>query len=257
MRLPWGSHRFNAGSDPIREDWVERSGSGKRAESSETALIAGSLSTGMLQAMQQTAPAQPSPMSSSFAGLLASLTAQRSDRGGDRTQWNDADLGDDFATISYESALRAHARYRVDERERLRKPASPAKQTVEAAPAQPNQPTQQFPAAHDLRTASVTIRLSKAECELMHQRAAEAGLTVSAYLRSCVLEADALRAQVKQALAEMRKTGNEGTREQGNKTAGSEGAREQRNEGPRRTNLFGWVARLLLRWRSSQAVRRC
>ena len=194
--------------------------------------------------MQQTAPAQPSPVASSFAGLLASLAAPPSDRGRGETRWNDAELGDDVATISYESALRAHARYRVNEREELRKSTPAVKQAAEAAPAQANQPMQQFPAAHELRTASVTIRLNQAECARMHQRAAEAGLTVSAYLRSCVLEADALRAQVKEALAEMRKTGSEGPREQGHK-------------GPRRANLFGWIALLLLRWRSAQAVRRC
>ena len=57
----------------------------------------------------------------------------------------------------------------------------------------------------------MTIRLSTAECALLRRRAAEAGVTVSAYLRSCTLEADALRAEVKQALAEMRTAGNPGT----------------------------------------------
>ncbi len=50
----------------------------------------------------------------------------------------------------------------------------------------------------------MTIRLSKAECARLRERAAEAGLTVSAYLRSCALEAEALRAEVKQALAELK-----------------------------------------------------
>jgi len=36
------------------------------------------------------------------------------------------------------------------------------------------------------------------------QAGREAGLTVSAYLRSCTFEAEALRAQVKEALAELR-----------------------------------------------------
>jgi len=192
----------------------------------------------MLQSMQQTAPAQPSPIASSFAGLLASLTAQDSDRADAATRWSDSELGDDVATLSYEQALRAHARYRADERESLRKPASPAKEAAETAPAHANHPTQQFPAPRDLRTASVTIRLSKAECAQMHQRAAEAGLTVSAYLRSCVLEADALRAQVKQALAEMRKTGSERASEQGNKERAGR-------------SYFGWIVRLLPRRRSA------
>ena len=54
------------------------------------------------------------------------------------------------------------------------------------------------------RSASVTLRMSRAECDQIRQRAAEAGLTVSAYLRSCALEAESLRAQVKDALAAMR-----------------------------------------------------
>lgn len=56
------------------------------------------------------------------------------------------------------------------------------------------------------RLSSATIRLSRAECAQLKQRAAEAGLTVSAYIRSCVFEAEVLRAQVKQALAELRST---------------------------------------------------
>lgn len=46
--------------------------------------------------------------------------------------------------------------------------------------------------------------MSKKECEQLHARSAEAGLTISAYLRSCTFEAEALRAQVKEALAELR-----------------------------------------------------
>ena len=65
-------------------------------------------------------------------------------------------------------------------------------------------PAKQAATDRYLRSASVTIRLSKAECARLHQRAAEAGVTVSAYLRSCTFEAEALRAQVKAALAELR-----------------------------------------------------
>jgi hypothetical protein len=79
----------------------------------------------------------------------------------------------------------------------------------------------------DLRSASVTIRLSRAECARLHQRAAEAGLTVSAYLRSCAVEAEGLRAQVKQALAELK--------------AGSKGLTEQGNKKPGRRNFLGWI----------------
>jgi hypothetical protein len=54
------------------------------------------------------------------------------------------------------------------------------------------------------RHAVVSIRLNDSEIERLRQRAAESGISVSAYMRSCVLEAEHLRAQVKQALAEMR-----------------------------------------------------
>jgi hypothetical protein len=54
------------------------------------------------------------------------------------------------------------------------------------------------------KAASITVRLSKAECAQLHERAAEAGLTVSAYLRSCTCEVEALRSQVKETLAQLR-----------------------------------------------------
>jgi len=54
------------------------------------------------------------------------------------------------------------------------------------------------------RRMTVSVRLSEQESTQLRQRAAESGISVSAYMRSCVLEADHLRAQVKQALAEMR-----------------------------------------------------
>ena len=56
----------------------------------------------------------------------------------------------------------------------------------------------------NLKDASITIRMSKAECAQLHRRAAEAGLTVSAYLRSCTFEAESLRAMVKDTLAQLR-----------------------------------------------------
>src|SRR5450631_59928 len=62
---------------------------------------------GMLQPMQETSATLPSPNPPSFAGLLASLTAPTP-----RTAWNNDDLAEDVATLSYEHALRAHARYK-------------------------------------------------------------------------------------------------------------------------------------------------
>ena len=58
--------------------------------------------------------------------------------------------------------------------------------------------------AENRKSASITIRLSKPECAQLHQRATAAGLTTSAYLRSCVFEAESLRAQVVETLAQLR-----------------------------------------------------
>ena len=56
----------------------------------------------------------------------------------------------------------------------------------------------------NLKCASITIRLSQVECAQLRTRAAEAGLSISAYLRSCTFEAEALRAEVKETLAQLR-----------------------------------------------------
>ncbi|WP_263350324.1 plasmid mobilization protein [Acidicapsa acidisoli] len=54
------------------------------------------------------------------------------------------------------------------------------------------------------RRAVVSVRLTEVEFAQLRDRADESGISVSAYMRSCVLDAEILRAQVKQALAEMR-----------------------------------------------------
>jgi hypothetical protein len=184
----------------------------------------------MLQAMQQPAAATPAPPSHSFAELLAALAgpAQQS-----TPAWNDDGLADDYATLSYERALRAHSRHRsADSYE----PASDSSLTGSADPG-PVRNREVVPAAvlpdrlagspqaaasaredvqprtalgapaaldRNLKSASITIRMSKAECAQLHKRAAEAGLTVSAYLRSCTFEAESLRALVKDTLAQLR-----------------------------------------------------
>jgi hypothetical protein len=56
----------------------------------------------------------------------------------------------------------------------------------------------------DLKQAIVSLRLTDVELLRLKDRASESGISVSAYMRSCILDADQLRAQVKQALAEMR-----------------------------------------------------
>ena len=173
----------------------------------------------MLQAMQQPAEIPPSP---NFAGLLASLAApaqkSASAWSGERA---DDGLEDDFATLSYERALRAHARYRTagPADQSLTQAADPdliplptdvhkpAPETPQTAPTSRQPETVSPPATdseHKLKCASVTIRLSQAECAQLRNRAAEAGLTVSAYLRSCTFEAESLRAMVKDTLARLR-----------------------------------------------------
>jgi predicted DNA binding CopG/RHH family protein len=125
-------------------------------------------------------------------------------------------LGEDVASLSYERALRAHARYKPAHRIGG-SPIATEKSAITAGPETLTDTTdakirniaapewsKDIAPDRDLRSASVTIRLSKTECVRLRERAAEAGLTISAYLRSCALEADALRAEVKKALAELK-----------------------------------------------------
>jgi predicted DNA binding CopG/RHH family protein len=204
----------------------------------------------MLTPMQHSAQGEPSPRSASFAGLLAALASPANSA----TTWSDEALEDDVVTLSYERALSTHARYEPADRGDW--PVSAAA-GMEAQPVFAAKPVTtatsdqhagvearaaaQTAAERERRAASVTIRLSHAECARLRQRAAEAGLTVSAYLRSCVLEADALRAQVKQALAVMRTAGqgSKGAREQGSKQSNPRGS-----EGVRLTRVFGHIGKL-------------
>jgi hypothetical protein len=80
--------------------------------------------------------------------------------------------------------------------------------------------------------------MSKAECAQLHRRAAEAGLTVSAYLRSCTFEAESLRAMVRDTLAQMRSA-----------AAPVKPAAERRS-------WFGWLGRLLTPWQGRQHTAR-
>jgi hypothetical protein len=187
----------------------------------------------MLLPMQQATESAPSAAANSFAGLLASLTAPKKSA----SDWNDDDLADDAVTLSYENALRTHARYRApDPADRsLTQPprddlgridsyelapveevqkAPPAKPFVPSRPAAPAVPYAARPVPtpfeRNLKSASITIRLSKEESEQLHRRAAEAGLTVSAYLRSCTFEAESLRAMVKDTMAQLKAATSEG-----------------------------------------------
>jgi hypothetical protein len=174
--------------------------------------------------MQQPA-ASPTP-SPNFAGMLAAFV----EPGQKRPPARDLDgLEDDVATLSYERALRAHARYRAPEASdrALTQLAQAQTETVSifevlpdlnagerpaiveatfAVSAEDREPVVEALPAFDrnLKSASITIRMSKAECAQLRTRAAEAGLTMSAYLRSCTFEAESLRALVKDTLAQLR-----------------------------------------------------
>jgi predicted DNA binding CopG/RHH family protein len=159
--------------------------------------------------MQQASGASSAQSDQDFAGLLAALAAAKPAK---LPEWNEDELVQDVATLSYERALRTHGRYK-----------SGTIRSQDSGVARPNLTSQtethsrarrkssadagageNQSASFDRKCASVTIRMSKAECEQLHARAAEAGLTISAYLRSCTFEAEALRAQVKEALAQLR-----------------------------------------------------
>jgi hypothetical protein len=199
--------------------------------------------------MQQSVESAPSLSPSSFAGLLAALTAPAKK---DDPAWNDDGLEDDVATLSYERALRTHARYRtgdlsdrsltqpstatpVDSYEVAAPPAAPLPALAE--PWSANAPGTSL--GRNLKSASITIRMSTPECEQLRKRAAEAGLTVSAYLRSCTFEAESLRALVKETLAQLR------TEEQ---------KRKQTASALSRRSWISWLLWLLPHWPTNQRV---
>lgn len=190
----------------------------------------------MLLTMQQSISAEaPSSTAAGFASLLSSLIAPTQNpapAAKTDIDWNDDELADDFATLSYERAMHSHARYHASEFE----DNSPVQTPMQASEPMPARMQDAFsdeesPLAQampksaidyttkpepksesrkisqqerSLKKASITIRMSQAEYEQLHDRAAEAGLTVSAYLRSCTFEAESLRAQVKETLAQLR-----------------------------------------------------
>ncbi len=217
----------------------------------------------MLQAMQQAVQTAPSLSPARFVSLLAALTspAPKPAQG-----WNDDDLEDDVAILSYERALNTHSRYKssgatdrlfppVSDPEPFQRPEalSSAKGLCAKTAASPTAPAWIEPSEVEARPdfssaleqnrkcASITIRLSSTECMQLRRRAAEAGLTVSAYLRSCTFEAEALRTQVKETLAELRKA-----------TAGDKRTAQIES----RQSWLGWLARLLPHWNPNERMAR-
>lgn len=218
--------------------------------------------------MEQPADSLPSGTSPSFASLLATLTSpansgadQRSARGKNELEDNFGDgLEDDVTTLSYESALRANARYKPDHSyewnlpQRIESTAALVAEEIAArakaaeGPGAGGNMRVTAPAMSSIpdatrRRASVTVRLSEVECAQLQKRAAEAGLTVSAYLRSCTFEAEALRAQVKAALAELR-------------AARPAVKNEVAARASRRNSWWEWLSRLLPQWHFGRRVAR-
>jgi hypothetical protein len=169
--------------------------------------------------------------------------------------WIDDGLEDDVATLSYERALQAHARPRLADASDYALTQAAAPQSIRnrgsapqgaaafgktkssgtgvAAGEEAESETFQDQSAgfeKNLKSASITIRLSKTECAQLRCRAVEAGLTLSGYMRSCTFEAESLRAQVKEALAQLR------TGESKEKTL---------DPAPNRRSLFHWPWRAL------------
>jgi hypothetical protein len=205
----------------------------------------------MLHFMQREIANPSSQAAYNFAGLLTALASVKPT---ELPRWNDDDNPKDVATLSYENALRKHARYKSGDAEEITTTQPPASRSARIGAAIKNEmPLRQAATLapkgeRDRKCASVTIRMSHSECEQLRERAAEAGLTISAYLRSCTFEADSLRAQVKQTLAELRSThapeasqAKDRTKQNENHEAG-ESERNSESEGSR----LGWLRRIIL-----------
>jgi hypothetical protein len=176
--------------------------------------------------MSDQSPLTTQKDASSFASLLASFTSAPKKSS---EAWDDSALLDDVTTISYEQALRSNRRV----------PAiGPAPTQSPENPFAGIAPSKAVPdTSIKLRkTASITIRLTKAEEAQLHERAAAAELSISAYLRSCIFEAESLRAQVKEALSQM-------------KAATTPEPRPQPKPAP------NWRNRLLPHWRRSTSTK--
>jgi len=117
--------------------------------------------------------------------------------------WDDSSLADDVAVLTYEEALHSTRQARI---------TKPATDPMLDDPAKANPAycavgkSKRRDAERKQRNATVTIRLTNEEQAQLHARAAAARLSISAYLRSCIFEAESLRSQVKAALAEMQST---------------------------------------------------
>jgi predicted DNA binding CopG/RHH family protein len=162
--------------------------------------------------MQPEPNAPSSSYEDSFAGLLAAFAAPAK-KTPPETDVYGAD--DDVVSLSYEQALRSRTSFRTELQtiEPVRPPdgATPrissrnlSDHSDSTADSRAISGAARASVPPATRSSSVTIRLSASESERLHLRAAEAGLTVSAYLRSCAFEVESLRSEVKSTLATLR-----------------------------------------------------
>jgi hypothetical protein len=171
----------------------------------------------------------------SFASLLASISSKLQ-----AGAWDDSALVDDVASITYEQALRAHRRGRPPEpatRLLLDDAAQTPAPSATRSRKQPQKTGEKKPKA-----ASITIRVTAEEQVQLHERAAAAELSVSAYLRSCIFEAETLRNQVREAVFQIRSA-----------TPPDVPASDAAPDELRRKHSRSWRARLLPLWHRRRA----
>ena len=195
----------------------------------------------------------PTDFASSFASVMAALKAakpedeakvapRKKERKAKHEEpvWHDDALADDVVALSYEKALKAHARYRPTDVKATDKAAKKTEKTVRA-----KSRTQKRAATvpdESRKSASVTVRMSREEWKQLQARATEAKMTVSAYMRSCTLEVETLRAQVKETLAELKQARL------------AEPVPEPKKKPVEREMAGGWRARLFPRWAQNRAA---
>jgi mobilization protein NikA len=197
----------------------------------------------MLQAMQQTATTSLPPGSPTFAGLLAAFTAPAQKRRQPWDDDDVADdvvslsyeralrahsryrapgptdrslnqpvnteslrIYEAFAGEAFQGKVLSSDADSADLVSPDREPTARAASAEHEYVSRPDTLVEGISTAPDrnLKSSSITIRLSRTECLQLRTRAGEAGLTVSAYLRSCTFEAESLRALVKDTLAKLR-----------------------------------------------------
>jgi hypothetical protein len=186
----------------------------------------------------------PRDFASSFSSVLSALRAakpEREERAGRKAAaWNDDQLAEDVVALSYERALRTHARYRPTDAVGPGEEAKPRK--MARASRREGRQRETVP-VESRKSASVTIRISRGEWEQLQARASEAKMSVSAYMRSCTFEVEALRAQVKETLAELKQT---------RKAEPVEATAPKKPV--KRETATGWRARLFPRWAQGRAA---